>query len=113
MSEENSDFERVETPPLLQIEIAGDQLTGNLSLDDRALKVTTMIRQIKYSEHVKTFHKHQLAMLVFDSNRMDSTISTRFTTGGSGMSTDMSSMILFMIDPCCNLVDIVPSIDND
>ena len=38
---------------------------------DRALKVTTMIRQMNYSEYEKTFHKRQLAMLFFDSIVID------------------------------------------
>ena len=77
---------------------------------DRALKVTTMIRQMNYSEYEKTFHKRQLAMLVFDSNQMEGTISTRLQQG-SIMNRIMELISVDMPEPpVVNLVDIVLSI---
>ena len=61
----------------------------------RAENVTTMIRQIGCSEYEKTFQEGQLAMLVFDSNRMEGTIPIQFQQGPTLkrirqlMSTDM------------------------
>lgn len=48
---------------------------------DRAVKVNTMIRQMDSSEYEKTFRERQLAMLAFDSNRIEGTISTRLQQG--------------------------------
>ena len=65
---------------------------------DRALQVTKMIRKMEHSEYKKTIHKGQLAMLVFDSNRMEGTISTRLQQGPTMMRI-MELMSIGMIEP--------------